>query len=823
MIQLIRTHAFRSAALLAFSLALAACSGASAGSAPSASGDAATEKAVSNSAATAASTPDSTATPSTVEDHQYRHCAAQSQANSNVALCASTYSASQASGSVSLTVVRGATATAAVSVNYATANGTAVSGTDYTAAHGTLTWAENDSTPRTISVPINNASPFSGTKTFQLGLSDPSTGTAIGSPGAATVSIAGMATATEGSLQLGAATYSVAQSVGSLTVSVNRSGGASGAISVGYATSNGSAVAGTDFTAASGTLSWADGDASAKTFAVPISNAAPFADSKSFSVALTNAGSGASVGTPASASVTITGDKAAPVGTVQLGAASYAVPQNVGHVTVVVHRTGGSSGPISATYAAKSGTAVAGTDFTATTGSVWWADGDATARYLWVPIINATPFSGTRSFTFVLSAPSTGGAISSPGSATVAITGDGAAAVGTVSLSAASDSVAQNAGSVTLTANRTGGSSGAISVAYAEVNGTAVAGTDYTASSGTLKWADGDASPKTFSIPISNAAPFTGSRSFTVDLSAATGGAALGNPTTAAVAITGDAVAAVGSLQLSSSGYSVAQSGGSLTVTVNRTGGSNGAVSVQYAEANASADAGSDFTSSSGTLQWANGDTASKTFSVPISNATAFSGTKTFTLSLMSPTGGATLGSPTTATVTITGSSVGATLWVYYNGVMNWGGDWSWSVNSINYKDTAGGPLTGSYDIAVSTQKSGGWQPFLNANCQSNLSLCFNTTPYKYLIFSAKPTVANQVFASGFMSSGDTPDGIMIEDISQYCSGGSNPAVGQWESCKIPLAAYQLTDLTILKFSIQDVTQLASNTWYVDNVGFTAN
>jgi hypothetical protein len=815
MIQKIRPKGiFRSAALLAFSLALAAYNGAAADTTSNARSQATPEMMATATAQSA---------PTAVVDQTNRHCWARQTGSARVSICASNYSASQADGSVSLTVLRGGVSSAAVSIDYGTSNGTAVSGTDFTPMRGTLKWAENDSTPRTITVPISNAKSFAGTKTFNVGLANPSSGLYIWSPGSARVSISGAGTAVEGSLELGDAAYSVPQNAGSLTVSVNRTGGSSGAISVGYASSNGTAVGGKDFTAASGVLKWADGDAAPKSFSIPISNATPFADTKTFSVALTSAGgSGAMMGTPSNAPVTIVGDKAAAVGSAAFGASSYSVVQNAGKVAVSVGRTGGSNGALSVAYTAKNGTAVAGTDFAATAGTVQWADGDASAKSLSIPVSNATPFSGTKSFTVALSSPSTGGAVSSPGTATVSIAGDAALPVGNISLSALSKSVAQNAGSVTVTVDRTGGSHGAISVTYSEVNGSAVAGTDFTETSGKLSWADGDAAPKSFSIPVSNAKPFSGSKSFTVDLSGITGGAALSNPTSAVVSITGDAAAAAGSVQLSSSGYTVSQSSGSVTATVNRTGGSSGAVTVRYAAANGTADAGTDFTASSGTLSWASGDAASKTFSVPVSKATPFSGSKNFTLALSSPTGGAALSSPANATVTINGSSVGATTWVYYNGVFNWGGDWSFAA-SPNYKDTAGGPIEGPYDIVVTSQQWGGWQPFVSANCQSNISQCFNTLPYKYLIFSAKPTIANQVFDVGFMSSGDTTDGVTIFDTSSYCSGGRSPAVGQWESCKIPLSAFKLSDTTVLKFWISDQSGAGSNHWYLDNVGFTAN
>lgn len=822
MIQKIRPQSiFVSAALLAFSLALAACSGAAADTASNAPTNAAPDM-MATATDQSAPTADKTA-PTAVDDQTYRHCWARQTGSARVSICASSYSASQAAGSVRLTVLRGGVPSTAVSIDYGTSNGTAVSGTDYTATRGTLKWAENDSTPRSITVPLSNTNSFAGTKTFNVGLSNPSSGLYIWSPGSATVSISGAGSGVEGSLELSDDAYSVPQNAGSLTVSVNRTGGSSGAISVGYASSNGTAVGGKDFTAASGVLKWADGDAAPKSFSVPISNTTPFVDSKTFSVALTSAaGSGAMMGTPSNATVTIVGDKSAPVGSAAFAASSYSVAQNAGKVAVSVNRTGGSNGALSVAYAAKNGTAVAGTDFSATTGTLQWADGDASAKSVSIPVSNATPFSGTKAFTVALSSPSTGGAVSSPGTATVSIAGDAALPVGNLSLSASSNSVAQNVGSVTVTVDRTGGSHGAISVTYGEVNGSAVAGTDFTATSGQLSWADGDAAPKSFSIPVSNAKPFSGSKSFTVDLSGITGGAALSNPTSAVVSIAGDAAAAVGSVQLSASGYTVSQSSGSVTATVNRTGGSSGAVTVHYAAANGTADAGADFTASSGTLSWASGDAASKTFSVPVSNATPFSGSKNFTLTLSGPTGGLALSSPTNATVTINGSSVGATTWVYYNGVFNWGGDWSFAA-SPNYKDTAGGPIEGPYDIVVTSQQWGGWQPFVSANCQSNISQCFNTLPYKYLVFSAKPTAANQVFDVGFMSSGDTTDGVTIFDTSSYCSGGRSPAVGQWESCKIPLSAFKLTDTTVLKFWISDQSGLGSNHWYLDNVGFTAN
>ncbi|HUQ34402.1 MAG TPA: lamin tail domain-containing protein, partial [Pyrinomonadaceae bacterium] len=107
-----------------------------------------------------------------------------------------------------------------------------------------------------------------------------------------------------------------------------------------------------------------------------------------------------------------------------------------------------------------------------------------------------------------------------------------------------------------------------------------------------------------------------------------------------------------GALQFNSATYSVNENGGSVTITVTRTGGSDGAVSINYATSNGSATSGSDYTATSGTLSYANSET-SKTFSVPVIDDTTYEGNETVNLLLSSPTGGATLGSPSSAVLTI--------------------------------------------------------------------------------------------------------------------------------------------------------------------------
>ena len=108
-----------------------------------------------------------------------------------------------------------------------------------------------------------------------------------------------------GSLQHAAASASVLKSAGSAMLSVTRTGGGTGPVSVDFSTTNGTALAGTDYTTRTGTLTWADGDTAPKPISVPLLGNPVIAASKTFSVTLSNPLYG-SLGAVAASSVTLT-------------------------------------------------------------------------------------------------------------------------------------------------------------------------------------------------------------------------------------------------------------------------------------------------------------------------------------------------------------------------------------------------------------------------------------------------------------------------------------------------------------------------------------
>ena len=93
----------------------------------------------------------------------------------------------ESSGQATIHVIRSGNVSAGSTVDFATSNGTATAGQDYTATSGTLSFAAGES-DKTFSVPIVNDTVAEGLQTFTITLSNPS-GSALGSPSTMTVTI----------------------------------------------------------------------------------------------------------------------------------------------------------------------------------------------------------------------------------------------------------------------------------------------------------------------------------------------------------------------------------------------------------------------------------------------------------------------------------------------------------------------------------------------------------------------------------------------------------------------------------------------------------
>jgi len=111
---------------------------------------------------------------------------------------------------------------------------------------------------------------------------------------------------------------------------------------------------------------------------------------------------------------------------------------------------------------------------------------------------------------------------------------------GTIQFYQENQIVRENIGTYTFTIERVWGSDDQISVNYATKNGTANAGQDFVAKSGTLTWEAGDSEPKELTVTIINDSQFENDETFTIELLETAGGASLGAANIATVVIEND-------------------------------------------------------------------------------------------------------------------------------------------------------------------------------------------------------------------------------------------------------------------------------------------
>ncbi|MDF1553162.1 MAG: S8 family serine peptidase, partial [Deferrisomatales bacterium] len=340
-------------------------------------------------------------------------------------------------------------------------------------------------------------------------------------------------------------------------------------------------------------------------------------------------------------------------GSLQFSAAAYSAGEAGGTAVLTVTRTGGGDGAVGVSYASGGGTASAGNDYVAVSGTLTWVDGETEPRTITVQLLDDGLVEGDETVTVTLTSPTGGATLGPVSAATLTIVDDDVPSPGTLRFTAAALSVDENAGQAALTVERVNGSDGAVGVTCASAGGTAAAGEDYQAVSAVLTWPDGDVTSRPCPVTLLDDAAMEEDETVGLALSAPTGGALLGTPSTAVLTIVDDDLRFPGELEFTAAAFSVAEDGGAATVTVLRAGGSDGAVAVQYATADGTAAAGADYTARSGTLAWADGESVDKTFTVPVSTDTLTEGDETVQLTLSDPTNGAKLGEQSFATLTI--------------------------------------------------------------------------------------------------------------------------------------------------------------------------
>lgn len=529
-----------------------------------------------------------------------------------------------------------------VSVAYATADGSAIAGSDYVAAGGTAT-LNPGTTTMTLNVTVNSDTALEVDENFFVNLSAPSNvtiarsqavGTIVNDEGIPPASVSDV-TVTEGNAGNSVATVTVAlESEAVQTVTID------------YATANGTATtAGGDYLAASGTLTFPVGVLS-QTFDVTILGDAVDEPNETVVVNLSspvNATLGDAQGT-----ITITDDEPTPSlaisdVTIVEGTAGEGPQTVTAQFTVTL--SGASSSTVTASYATANGTATSGADYVAASGTVSFSPGSPLVQTLTVTVESDARDEFDETFVVNLTSPAN--ATIGDGQATATITDDDPEPVILISDRTLAEG---NAGTkvfgFTLSLSPVSGKT--VTVNYATANGSATAGSDYVAASGTATFAPGSSST-VVNVTVNGDTAFEVDESFELNLS---------GPANASLAdaqaigsITNDD--ALPSFSIADVSIAEGNSGSTnVSVTVTASVASANTMTVAFSTADGTATtAGLDYVAASGTLTFAPG-VLTQTITVSITGDTDTETNETFTVNLGSPVNATVLDGQGVVTIT---------------------------------------------------------------------------------------------------------------------------------------------------------------------------
>lgn len=506
----------------------------------------------------------------------------------------------------------------AVTVDYASSNGTATTAdSDYTAASGTLTIPVG-STTGTINVLLNRDAKYEVNETLTMTLSNGSGYNPIGSTLSATGTINNDDTAPTISIANVTQNEGTGAGTTSYTFTVTASAVSGIAISVDYATSDGTAlVANSDYTAASGTATIAVG-ATTTTFSVLVNQDALNEGNDTFNVTLSGGAGYTGAGSTLTAVGTLTNDDAAP--TISIANVSNN-EGNAGTVTYTFTITLSGVNGIATTvnYATSDGVAtIANSDYIATSGTATIAAGSTTTTFT-VTGVSDGVYEIDETFNVTLSGGAGYATSGSTLTATGTLTNDDA--LPTISIANVSVTEGSGAGTtnMTFTITQSVATGAATTVNYATTSGTGVSGTDFTAASATATIAAG-ATTTTFSIVITRDTLDEVDETLNITLSGGSNYNSVGSTLTAVGTITDDDAPPTISLAFTAPSYGEASGTGSFTATLSAASGKT--INIDFTTSDGTATAGSDYTTSSTTAAVIAAGATTISFTFPITDDT---------------------------------------------------------------------------------------------------------------------------------------------------------------------------------------------------------
>ncbi|WP_071821044.1 beta strand repeat-containing protein, partial [Microcystis aeruginosa] len=527
------------------------------------------------------------------------------------------------------TVSLSSAASTVVSVDYATANGTATAGTDYTAIPPTTLTFNPGETSKTITVPVNGDNQVELNETFFLNLSNlqangsnvtladnQGQGT-INNDDSASIAITDV-TVTEGNSGTTNAVFTV-----TLSNAVDT------AITLNYATADGTATtADNDYTALSLTPLTFNAGETSKTITVAINGDTKVESNETFFVNLSNLQTNGRNVTLADnqGQGTILNDDTS----VTLAVSPSSVTEDgTSNLIYIFTRTGVTSNALTVNYSI-GGTATNGTDYASIPTSVTFAAGSATATVTVDPTADTT-VEADETVALTLTA-GTDYTIGTTTPVTGTITNDDLI-LPSITLAISPSSVTEDGTSnLIYIFIRTGDTTNPLTVNYS-IGGTATNGTDYTLLPTSVTF---EANSAIATVTVDSTADTIVESDETVILTLAAGtGYTVGTPNAATGTITNDDTSVTS--QLSINDITVVEgkdNNAILTVTVDNPNPQP--ITFNYTTAPINATANVDYTSKTGTITIAP-NTSTATISIPILNDNLNEPDEVFTVTLSNP------------------------------------------------------------------------------------------------------------------------------------------------------------------------------------------
>ena len=366
-----------------------------------------------------------------------------------------------------------------IDVDYAFSDGTAVNGVDYTGVGGTATIPAGSTFVGVPATTITDGIDEARYETFTVTISNPTgTWSTLGSTATETINIVDV----DGGLSID--DVIVSEGAGNASVTVTLQGPTAAAVTVDYSTADSSAMAGSDYSTASGRLTFAGiGDSltpTTQTFTVPITDDSTFEGSETFTISLSNV-SGAAVLTDADAAITITDNDSTP--TIDFNATSSSGAESTSSAALQVDLSSASASNVTVNYAVTGTATGGGTDYTLADGTLTINAG----QYDWYDYhrvdCDDAITEGNETVIVTLSSPS-GATLGSDTVHTYTITdNDGTP---TIDFNATSSSGAESTSSAALQVDLSSASASNVTVNYAVTGTASGGGTDYTLADGTL-------------------------------------------------------------------------------------------------------------------------------------------------------------------------------------------------------------------------------------------------------------------------------------------------------------------------------------------------